>query len=313
MKKFTLFFILVFVLTSIDLKAQVYFAHGSKTYQFFHGTDVFSATWNDDRVTIPIGFDFEFRGEIYNELDITETTVRMSNFGGLEDLSIIPFNAKTVDRGHPLTYESKVTYLTSGNEGQRIFTVQWENTGFEDDLGKQDFVNVQISLHQFKNKIEITYGDSKISNAQLYFDGAGPKVYVGKGLPFELYPLNGDANQPEFKISDLDAQLNNFPAEGQYYLFSEDPLVGIKDNHGKKLIEIYPNPFNDKLYINKGQQEPYLYEVYSLLGEMVASGVLERGELEINLDQLSAGTYILYLNDSEQIHYRKIVKSSSNK
>lgn len=118
----------------------------------------------------------------------------------------------------------------------------------------------------------------------------------------------------------LDAYLkNNFDAwetvvtlEGinDQYEFTLDcadnaPVLNLPDNSTEKLT-IYPTPFNHSLFLSHHIDQGR-YEIYTLDGRMVLSGVI-MGK-EIQLSKLGNGTYIMRIESSEGvILHQKIVK-----
>jgi hypothetical protein len=103
----------------------------------------------------------------------------------------------------------------------------------------------------------------------------------------------------------------------EFTIFKKDSLSIIKEDEIIRSFDCYPNPFSDKVYVNiklrkkteislsllniKGQKIKTLYE-----------GVFKSNELSFVLNKevkdLSRGNYILSLNTSSGVHFRKVVK-----
>ncbi len=71
----------------------------------------------------------------------------------------------------------------------------------------------------------------------------------------------------------------------------------------KEMLEVYPNPVNDILNINKNGA--FQYDIYDASGKIVKSGIFENKQT--SLSSLPMGVYFISINDSEKIF--KIIKN----
>jgi hypothetical protein len=69
-------------------------------------------------------------------------------------------------------------------------------------------------------------------------------------------------------------------------------------------ISIYPNPTNDKLFI-QGLSSSSRVSIYNVLGKLVLSQTISK---EIDVKQLSKGIYILKIIDGQKETVRKFIK-----
>lgn len=84
-------------------------------------------------------------------------------------------------------------------------------------------------------------------------------------------------------------------------LVLHDPTTGINNIETDENISVYPNPANDKLYINANNITSV--EIYNLIGEVVAS----YGNMTaINTSDLSIGTYIVKVITDSKVFTQKI-------
>ncbi|MCH2225952.1 MAG: T9SS type A sorting domain-containing protein, partial [Crocinitomicaceae bacterium] len=67
----------------------------------------------------------------------------------------------------------------------------------------------------------------------------------------------------------------------------------------------YPNPFNDQLTVELELFEETEYKIYSILGELLITGVFNDGVNKIDLSSLSQNIYFLKV-DNQLI---KLIKS----
>ena len=66
---------------------------------------------------------------------------------------------------------------------------------------------------------------------------------------------------------------------------------------GDKQINLYPNPVQDKLFINKKTFKNISYQLYELSGRLIATGLLTGRTSEIKMTHYSSGMYFLTLTD----------------
>jgi surface protein len=76
------------------------------------------------------------------------------------------------------------------------------------------------------------------------------------------------------------------------------------DDQNQLDISIYPNPTNDKLFI-QGLSDATKVSIYNVLGKLVLSQTISK---EIDVKQLSKGVYILKIIDGQKETVRKFIK-----
>lgn len=79
------------------------------------------------------------------------------------------------------------------------------------------------------------------------------------------------------------------------------------DDNSLSLIKLYPNPVNDRLYINLGREMHTVIEIYSVLGKKVFETAIQDSQV-LQLDGLSAGIYIIRLTQDNQTISKKLIK-----
>ncbi|HLO58764.1 MAG TPA: T9SS type A sorting domain-containing protein [Bacteroidales bacterium] len=123
-------------------------------------------------------------------------------------------------------------------------------------------------------------------------DGATSQDYIPTydGEYYVVVTLNGCSSFPSNKIN---------------IIITEVAYAGF----GKKLI-LYPNPVNNKLIIEAiGNTEQIHYEIYTSMGQKLYEGSFI-ANTSINTDNLSAGIYIIKLDDCKIFEYRKFIKAN---
>jgi hypothetical protein len=82
------------------------------------------------------------------------------------------------------------------------------------------------------------------------------------------------------------------------------PTASIDDQNQFDIL-IYPNPTNDKLFI-QGLSSSSRVSIYNVLGKLVLSQTISK---EIDVKQLSKGIYILKIADEQKEIVRKFIKN----
>ena len=76
------------------------------------------------------------------------------------------------------------------------------------------------------------------------------------------------------------------------------PIVGLNDNDSESEFSFFPNPASSHITIRKNTIEnDASYVIYSLLGERIKSETIDSKEHQVDVTDLSKGTYILVLGD----------------
>jgi hypothetical protein len=76
------------------------------------------------------------------------------------------------------------------------------------------------------------------------------------------------------------------------------PIVGLNDNDSESEFSFFPNPTSSHITIRKNTIENGAsYVIYSLLGERIKSETIDSKEHQVDVTDLSKGTYILVLGD----------------
>lgn len=106
--------------------------------------------------------------------------------------------------------------------------------------------------------------------------------------------------------------------EGQYYsryaegwlvmnkdisliaVFEEQPEVGIVGEDSKSVFELYPNPVNDKLFVDCVFLAEKNYKVLSLQGQVLAKGNVAAGKTVLDVGSLPRGVYVLEISGVTQ-------------
>ncbi len=69
--------------------------------------------------------------------------------------------------------------------------------------------------------------------------------------------------------------------------------TALSEVSSSNVLEIFPNPVSQTLYINSSSQKDETVEVYNVLGKLIFSDVTENGKAMINTSQLASGIYVV--------------------
>lgn len=89
--------------------------------------------------------------------------------------------------------------------------------------------------------------------------------------------------------------------------FNKD-AVSVRDIDQKSVLNIYPNPADNMLYI-KSDKEIGQYFINDMLGNQISNGEISHINGEINISNLSKGVYFVkFINYTNDISFKQIVK-----
>ncbi len=84
--------------------------------------------------------------------------------------------------------------------------------------------------------------------------------------------------------------------------------IGYQKAGAKNIIRVYPNPFNDYIYIEFLNYKNVQVELLNSRGYLLQSFILKTSITQLNLNNLSCGLYITKIKCSDGIEIRKIIK-----
>ncbi|HKK87213.1 MAG TPA: T9SS type A sorting domain-containing protein [Saprospiraceae bacterium] len=287
--------------------------------------------WDDPNYQIPLGFNFRFFDRLTDNMTLDGEEF---GFGGTLLTAIDPIivqllivnEADLIDRGFLDDNSlSNISHLIEGDEGERIFKLEWNNAGFYselfDDEVSEDFTNFQLWLYEEDDAIEIHFGPNSIQYPELSYDGLSGTI-VGLVDSFNLdavdvffteaYFLEGEPLNPVYRevfSSDLEENpitLNGDIPDGTIYRFSRRTSSTL-EIEGLALT-ISPNPVIDRMKIewpdNGGAKaEVELFNASGQLlqrweqvenGSALDLGRFTKGMYFIRLPEVSSGSYLIY-------------------
>lgn len=101
---------------------------------------------------------------------------------------------------------------------------------------------------------------------------------------------------------------NNFTVTQVRYRDSYKFLAGVEEKEENALVDFFPNPVNDKLFLKLSTNSSYTAEVFDIDGKLVAKERLSESENILNVENLAQGVYTVKLATAEKLLIFKFVK-----
>lgn len=295
----------------------------NQAYQELTGTTSVNGTtiWDDDNYIIPLGFNFQFGGKTMTSLDLIGLSAMGTDTSGIMQMFSL-IGTDLSDRGSlGSSSKSPVRYTVTGAAGSKIFKLELFNAGFSDEMYTyntlDDSLNLQLWLYEATNAIEIHFGSSKISHMADYFFFGGPMIGYAKNMDIDqgdfdvMYALKGSPAAPTIDSVEKGSfnfpSLNAYPPSGTVYTFTPKPATAIKNIMTDK-ITVYPTQCTDAIYIENDNVPDTYYQLLSLTGNVVKNGKVDNGRNKIDISNLTAGMYIVRLDNITGYEVKKVIK-----
>ncbi|HFS68016.1 MAG TPA: hypothetical protein ENK67_07380, partial [Flavobacteriia bacterium] len=224
MKKINLFLAFLMPLLFFG-QLDTYYAYYQTTgnfYDLYGATQIYQNADSDDGsvTNIPLGFDFDYNGSIYNTCTIsvngaisfTETQVDYTNDLGSSQTYSKNVMAPLWDDLYKRTSDNGIIqYKTDGTAPYRRFYVEWKNISWR-DTGQT--VSFMLVLQETTNNIEFRYGPNNANynnrTASIGInDSSAHFMSVTPGNPATVSSLTANNN----------IGTSQYPGEGTFYLF----------------------------------------------------------------------------------------------
>lgn len=103
---------------------------------------------------------------------------------------------------------------------------------------------------------------------------------------------------------------NNFTVTQVRYRDSYKFLAGVEENVENGLVDFYPNPVNDKLFLNLKNGAEYAIDVFDLNGKLLIQDKINGNENSnyLNVQELPQGVYTIRVLHSESAQVFKFIK-----
>lgn len=268
--------------------------------------------WDDPEFSVPLGFDFDFSGQSISSWDqLGLGTLMMGT--SIDDKSglpllhgVIPTGFDVIDRGLVGLDPSIIRWQTSGAPGEQVFSIEWANAGFYEELEDStsiSFLNLQVRLFEADGALEFHYGPSVIEDPTL-FEPAICGLLLNLD-PFsysaDIYALDGAPSDPNIvsytAIEEwyYGAYLLSHPADGTVYRWAPAETTLVTEQMGTQ-VTAWPNPTGGRVKV--GFDGEHAWSLSDALGREILKGYGRDG-LDLDLGDLDAGAYLFRLDNGQ--------------
>jgi hypothetical protein len=176
--------------------------------------------WTNQRFKISVGFNFNFLGQNFDSLYIE--TNGFIVFDKKRNYSIATFKGANCKKDTNDTYSS-MSYILSGNNGNKVLKIQFNNIGFVDHDPTELF-SYQIWLYEQSGTVEFHTGPN---NNQLYLEDGKPTllglINANQDTETKAFLATGNPASPsgtsQVQNNGL-SYLSTIPEEGRTFIFS---------------------------------------------------------------------------------------------
>lgn len=313
--------ILAFVTYSMVLQAQEY-SMSTTSIAYTELSNPISVneglTWDDPDYEVPIGFNYDFMGSPINTLVFADLGGSLFAETPEAGALLYAYGADVVDRGADVNGQlyvpgslSPISYQLEGQEGSRIFKLEWKNVGFYSDVSQNgadatDYVNFQLWLFEDSGNWAVHHGPRSITNPEYSFDEEGGSFMLftaGYDSTMDILDpgamiIYGDPSDPivfvteEPLVFDDGFNFDGVIPENTQYLFGQDVNVGIEQSIRDQSLELHPNPASHYFTIQTADQEGLKMpiQIYTAAGKLVK--VADPTE-PVQVSDLAEGLYII--------------------
>jgi hypothetical protein len=213
----------------------------------------------------------------------------------------------------PHKHSGLVTSLQSGVVGvapNRMFIVQWLNTSRFNLSMTGDTLSFQIKFYEGSNEIEFAYGYFGINANQQTGAEVGLKGDQHSDFNNRTVVTGNWANSSPGASQNEVCQLDSVSKPSFGRLFRWTGLsTGLSERESRHSFKVFPNPFSDKIGILSSSEIELSYRVSDMSGRVIKHGIIVTNT--VDLSELKAGTYFLYL-EAEGIQHRELIIKTEN-
>ena len=261
--------------------------------------------WDDPEYLLQLDFDFNLLGNSLTQLNFGPG-VGGNLYNGDMSYALFPISADIADRAFNIYLDnedelgglSPISYKVIGEEGSHILKIEWNNVGFYEDESNNYYMNFQLWLYEGSDMIEVHYGPSDVpdnfftleENACGFF-AVDFNTETGSGFILEEVNENYDFG---FNYLDENWEPNSFesvPENGTVFRFYPEYAVEIEEL--VTVINTYPNPVKEILFIENSKQTYITYQIMSLDGRILGEGNSYDSKVQIDMTKLNSGVYLL--------------------
>lgn len=269
--------------------------------------------WDDPNFTVQLGFDFSFSGYTIDAMDQVDLGALMAGTY-IDDKTGLPLLQAFIPTGYDLTDRgiigldpSIIRWNTSGDPGDRVFTIEWANAGFYEEIAdttSTSYVNIQVRLFEADGVIEFHYGPSLIDDSTELDPTIAALILAYDPLTYNalLYALDGDPADPMIvpytNVDDFyyGAYLLSHPADGTVYRWGPTETTLDVAQELRTPVQAWPNPTAGGVQVDFDGEHGWT--LTDVVGRELQAGV-NQDRVRLDLGDLKAGAYLLRLDNGQ--------------
>lgn len=282
---------------------------------------------------MPLGFEFQHNGFTLDSIAIyfdgivflTDSVGEAITYEGdgfsvtaNPNIVMVPTSLDIVDRQISNSGFSKISYMTEGNAGSRIFKIEYDQVGLHREYDSlktnTSFMSFQIWIHEGTNIIEYHYGPQNISDDFFVKENTvalAVAVPLIDSLLTGITLSGGPGNEMADYVNNTNLEVisndySGVAGDGVVYRFAPQQNVSVKEKSAKSNWSLYPNPVQrgkDVMLMTSPDAETYV--LLDILGKVRAQGKVVEGK--ISLGELPRGQYIMMIQGEQSSISRKLI------
>lgn len=289
------------------------------------GTSLNDTTmWDDEFYMLPLGFSLNIDGKTTNRISV-ESMIGLSSdsFGYVNAFMITDLDL--YDRGNAgdSVSRSPVSYQLTGTAGNRVMKLEVANAGIYDEYDlygtNNDSVNFQVWFYEGTNVIEFRFGPSNISHYSDYYYLTGEpmmgyikNILIGTSNFDAFYYFTGNYSSPVIDSAQqgtgFNAGMNVHPPDSTVFRFTPIP-VGIGSTIAMlSELQLLSNAGSRFISLNSPYDRVLEYQIISLNGASLQSGVIRTGMNKLDISNLPYGMHILAVSGDDGVKTFRINK-----
>jgi hypothetical protein len=258
----------------------------SSTYSSLNaGTQIYKdSVWDDmdweaaeTSTKFALGFGFKWKGVTFDSVQIKDGLVNLTKNGEVNSLLFGSFS-DLIDRGTRDTgaqvAQSPIYIKRTGVSPNAIFSIEWRNAGFFDELDVNgtlnDSMTMSIVIYQDKSIMEVHIGTNSVSglspNYMTFMTFGAVETNSGGD---QMYLLDGEPNAPTLTTDQNTFGLTAMPTNGQKYSFMFSQVAGnINLDANSQSLFFTGNTIGSQIIKDANIQ------IFNLTGQLIETGKL---------------------------------------
>jgi hypothetical protein len=281
------------------------------------------ADWDDFDEMVDLGFEFVLMGDTIESVVVSDPGAQVYALGKTT-VSLISPTAADVINADTLNAISFVGYTLEGLPGNRIFKIEWNNTGlyYEAEIAGTytSRCNWQVWLYEQGSIIEFHYGINTVPSLEYINEFGGPAAIFIDDLDFKTgvgnsWALVGSISNPDILAFNIVSKegpgtgLQSIPPSGTVYRFAPAAPVSITPvAHTAPALRIWPTQAVDHITIAMDASSKPMCIVRDLSGREIERSILVNDVTVVDINNYRSGVYFLQIQDGVHVITRRFVK-----